>query len=308
MARTGRPKKTETDTRTVITTVKDIEKLSSFGKKFTGEQIEAIVALFDVMSDEEIAKKYDVDISRIIKIRNQRELLEKSSTIQSVVDQLHAEHFWAIVKKQLFTTEIDFFEKEWALLIEQFSSSDILHTDKIQIKDLILAEIFLDRNLCRKRDTMKDLDDAKRSLELEEKKDTPDPVQLQMLRGAITQFYQQLDILSKEQGKYEERKDKLFEGLKATRNQRMKQIEERGKDIFGLIKWLDTKEARETEGRVLSLIKEAKTRVYNDLTTPVEFDDGQEDIPLLVPEIFNGNDIDQETGRSETDVRGSGDQ
>ena len=79
-------------------------------------------------------------------------------------------------------------------------------------------------------------------------------------------------------------KDGKFKDLKATRNERLKTVEESGKDIFALIKLLDEQKLRETEGRMTGLVYEAAKTKEGQMRQEMVFADGEVDRAWLTPE------------------------
>jgi hypothetical protein len=242
----------------------------------------------DKIPDEQIAKNIGKSLEDIKLVRIRQPVLKTYNDTDSL-EQLHAKHYWKEVKKILLSDEVEYFEKEWLQLMAQFSNAEIVYTDEIQIKDLIMTEIFLIRNLNKRRDIIADQVILSRNLHEEEKVDSEqrDDAQIAILRREISSMEVALQSLDKNQQGYEGRKDTLLKSLKATREARLKQIEDRGKNFFGLIKYLNDRENREKEGRWMDLMGKSTDKSYEELTQSVQYEDGSIDCPILDPEMIS---------------------
>jgi hypothetical protein len=87
--------------------------------------------------------------------------------------------------------------------------------------------------------------------------------------------------------KLQERLDKLMESLKATRDQRVKQIESSKVSFVEVIKVLNRRDVQEREGRQNELLRMASEVEYERLGRPHRYEDNQEDSPILSADTVN---------------------
>lgn len=254
--------------------------------KLSKEEEQFILNNLDKIPDEEIAKKMGQSIE-VVKLVRLRSPVLKTYNDNEAIEQLHSKHYWKEIKKILLGGEVEYFEKEWLQLMSQFSNAEIVYTDEMQIKDLIITEIFLGRNLSKRKDIIRDQGSLTNNIREEENKeeDVRDLNQLAIMRREMAALEASLQSLDKNQQGYEDRKDSLLKALKATREARLKQMEDRGKNFFGLIKYLNERDAREKEGRWMDLMDKATEKSYNDLTQVVQYEDGSLDCPILDPDM-----------------------
>jgi len=202
------------------------------------------------------------------------------------VSRLEASSFWGEVRKGLMGGEIEYFKQAWASYIAQYSSSDILATDELMIKDLCMLDILCQRALNDNANVTRRISELERLIQIEQDKDPDvrDQMELASWRNELTPLMAAKPTLSKEHREYQQRKDAKLRDLKGSREQRFKQIEERKGNFFELVKELDTEKKRRQEGRLNAKVQMAAELVTDDWNNVIEFEDGTLDKPLLSPE------------------------
>lgn len=240
------------------------------------------------MEPEEIASTLNRSLKFVKQKIAQIPVVQEIEDRGDAVAQLHASHFWPEVQRSLLNSEIKFFEQQWAKLVDQFSTNEIMATDEMMIKDLILLELGGLRATAEKKKVMTMLLDTEEQYEKERKKpiDVQDIAFITLLKDQLTSLRACLPQLSKEQLDFQQRKDQKLRDLKATREQRYKQIEESKKNIFELIKTLDEYKKRKKEGRWMELMKMGADKVEDDWNNSMEFEDGTYNRPMLTPEAI----------------------
>ena len=206
--------------------------------------------------------------------------------LQSHISQLRLKHFWPTIKKSLLNEEIGAFENSWAALSSQFSHQGVTATDEIMMKDVIIEDILLHRALEQKKNILQEIKANEKLLAEERNKDREDrdtDFMTNALR-TIVQLRGTSEAYTKEINEIKKTKDSKFKDLKATRNERLKTVEESGKNIFALIKFLDEQEMRETEGRMTGLVYEAAKKKEGQMKQEMVFADKEVDSPWLTPE------------------------
>ena len=261
-------------------------------KKKTGaigkNEVDFIRENYQSMEPEEIASF----LNRTVKFVKER--IAQIPVVQEIEDrgdavaQLHSSHLWPEIRRSLLTSEVRFFEQQWAKLIDQFSTNEILATDEMMIKDLVMLELSGLRATAEKKKVLLMMQDCESRLDRERKKpmDQRDMGLTAMLKDELTSLRVCLPQLSKEQLDFQQRKDQKLRDLKATREQRYKQIEESKKNVFELIKTLDEFKKRKQEGRWMELMKMGADKIENDWNDIIEFEDGTYNRPMLTPEAI----------------------
>jgi hypothetical protein len=254
-------------------------RLSKFEISFIDDNL-------SVMTDGEMA----IELNRSVEAISQRRASAPEETAQNekktYVEQLRNKHFWTTVKKSLLTEEIDSFENNWAALYSQFFHQGVTATDEMMMKDVIIEDILLHRALEQKKNILQEIKDNEKLLAEERGKDMEDrdtDFMTNALR-TIVQLRGTSESYTKEINEIKKTKDTKFKDLKATRNERLKTVEESGKNIFALIKLLDERKMRETEGRMTGLVYKASQGKQEEMEQNVSFADGEVDKVWLTPE------------------------
>lgn len=148
---------------------------------------------------------------------------------------LREKPYWHSIKIQFSPEELEIFVVMWNRFIAQFKE-DVLHTEEMQILDLIKLEVMLNRLLKQQTFIQTDiikLEGIVSKLEYEENPDTITIAQEKMKLQSLRASY---DSLSREIRDTIKQKQSLFQNLKATRADRIQKID--GKQTFNL--WLQS--------------------------------------------------------------------
>jgi len=203
--------------------------------------------------------------------------------------KLHAKTFWTEIERQFDkdTGELDYFEDTWIGLVKQFRE-DVLPAEELQIKQFITIDILINRSMKeRKRhiaDTEKLQTEVDREYQLDEElRDGPKlanlETQLSFARNSIANYTNEYTKLLNEQ-------QKISEDLKATREQRIKRIEDGKSSWIGLIRMLEDEEIREKQGREMEIMAMAVEKNKQLLSEYHQYADDGVDMPLLTPETI----------------------
>jgi len=205
--------------------------------------------------------------------------------------KLHAKTFWTEIERQFDkdTGELDYFEDTWIGLVKQFRE-DVLPAEELQIKQFITIDILINRSMKeRKRhiaDTEKLQTEVDREYQLDEElRDGPKlanlETQLSFARNSIANYTNEYTKLLNEQ-------QKISKDLKATREQRIKRIEDGKSSWIGLIRMLEDEEIREKQGREMEIMAMAVEKNKELLSEYHQYADEGVDMPLLTPETILG--------------------
>ena len=263
------------------------------------EEQEFIRDNIGTLSIEQIAEALNRTIKPV-----QRYVTESKIGIQSKDEQendrtlrqkLHVKTFWIEITKQFdeSTGELQYFEDTWIGLVKQFRE-DVLPAEELQIKQFITIDILINRSMKeRKRhiaDTEKLQTDVDKEYELpEDVRDGPKlanlETQLSFARNSIANYTNEYTKLLNEQ-------QKISKDLKATREQRIKRIEDGKSSWIGLIRMLEDEEIREKEGREIEIMNMAVEQQVKNLSEYHTYQDGEIDTPLLTPETVREKEDD----------------
>jgi len=256
------------------------------GKISRAEQ-EFVSANHETMEVAEIAAKLRRSENLVRQLIAAVPTVQKTEDVGDWVSRLHSSYFWSEVRKGLRGSEVKYFEQAWALYNEQFgSASDVLATDELMIKDLIMLDIFAERAKNEQTDAIRLIDELNKAIHAEEQvsDDVRDQASLVNWRTQVSGLQTAKSALTKHHLDYQKQKDTKLRDLKGSRDQRFKQIEESRRNIFELLKELDTLKLRKEEGRMAAKVAFAAQRIGDDWNEVMEFEDGTVDKPFLSPE------------------------
>ena len=216
---------------------------------------------------ENIANHLNRSIAPIEKYIQQTKLTHTSSDDQILKQKLYLKTFWSEIEKQFDkeTGELEYFENTWVGLIKQFRE-DVLPAEELQIKQFITIDILINRSMKERKRHIADTEKLQNEVDKEyakpeDQRDIPKlanlETQLSFARNSIANYTNEYTKLLNEQ-------QKISKDLKATREQRIKRIEDGKSSWVGLIRMLEDEEIREKEGKEMgwcSTSLETKTRV-----------------------------------------------
>jgi len=169
---------------------------------------------------------------------------------------------------------------------------DVLPAEELQIKQFITIDILINRSMKERKRHIAETEKLQRLVDAEyekpdDQRDVPRlanlETQLSFARNSIANYTNEYTKLLGEQ-------QKISKDLKATREQRIKRIEDGKSSWVGLIRMLEDEDVREKEGREMEIIRLATDKARENLMSYHEFQDGKLDIPLLTPESVLKNE------------------
>lgn len=245
---------------------------------------------FPVKTIDEIALAINRSIAPIKRYINENRLLisdEEKNDSEILRQKLHTKTFWKEIQRQFDedTGELAYFEDTWIGLIKQFRE-DVLPAEELQIKQFITIDILINRSMKERKRHIAETDKLQKFVDKEyekpeEQRDIPKlanlETQLSFARNSIANYTNEYTKLLNEQ-------QKISKDLKATREQRIKRIEDGKSSWTGLIRMLEDEIIREKEGREMEILNLATIKYRDQLEDYHTYEDKQLDRPFLTPE------------------------
>jgi hypothetical protein len=202
----------------------------------------------------------------------------------TLLTKLHSKTFWNEIVRQFDETtgELEYFESTWIGLVKQFRE-DVLPAEELQIKQFITIDILINRSMKERKRHIQETERLQKEVEDEYKlpEDARDiqklanlETQLSFARNSIANYTNEYTKLLNEQ-------QKISKDLKATREQRIKRIEDGKSSWVGLIRMLEDEEIREKEGREMEIMNMATQKTKKGLRELFTYADENVDHPLL---------------------------
>lgn len=251
-------------------------------------EIQYIKQNYKTQDINDIAEHLNRSVKPIEKIISQEQ-----ATVGEVDEQQDVEHlrirlkqktFWSEITKQFdaMSGELQYFENTWVGLIKQFRE-DVLPAEELQIKQFITIDILINRSMKERKRHIEETEKLQRQVDLEYKLPEEDrdtarlanlETQLSFARNSIASYTNEYTKLLSEQ-------QKISKDLKATREQRIKRIEDGKSSWTGLLRMLEDEDIREKEGRQLEILKLSKAKFQQNLYNLHKYQDGELDRPIM---------------------------
>ena len=251
---------------------------------------------YGVLEIDEIANHLNRSTSPIkkyIELNNVFANSEEAKDYEILKQKLHSKSFWNEIRHQFdeASGELEYFESTWINLIKQFRE-DVLPAEELQIKQFITIDILINRSMKERKRHIKETEKLQKQVDMEyeldeEQRDTARltnlETQLSFARNSISNYTNEYTKLLNEQ-------QKISKDLKATREQRIKRIEDGKSSWIGLIRMLEDEDIREREGKEMEILKHATDNFKQKLAEYHEYEDGVVDKPFLTPEDVENNE------------------
>jgi hypothetical protein len=244
---------------------------------------------FQKLSVKDIAahlNRTTAPISRFIE-ETKLDFIQDQEGYDTLRTKLHSKNFWGEIKKQFDeeSGELEYFENTWINLVKQFRE-DVLPAEELQIKQFITIDILINRSMKERKRHIADTEKLQKQVDKEYSKNEDErdiqrltnlETQLSFARNSIANYTNEYTKLLNEQ-------QKISKDLKATREQRIKRIEDGKSSWVGLIRMLEDEELREKQGREMEILRMATNKAQNTLTEYHTYADNAVDKPFLLPE------------------------
>jgi hypothetical protein len=244
----------------------------------------------DSLSIENIAEQLNRNVAPVKRYITEQQLMVDSgdkNDVEILRLKLYSKTFWPEIERQFDkdSGELKYFEDTWIGLIKQFRE-DVLPAEELQIKQFITIDILINRSMKERKRHIAETEKLQRLVDKEyekneEQRDIPKlanlETQLSFARNSIASYTNEFTKLLNEQ-------QKISKDLKATREQRIKRIEDGKSSWTGLIRMLEDEEIREKEGREMEILSLSTQKYKQKLSEYHTYADNNIDKPFLTPE------------------------
>jgi len=253
-----------------------------------------IEVMAETKSDEEIATLLKRSVKQIATYKNDYMsnapvLVVKRSEAEEFKRELHAQADWSEVERSFTPTEILFYENDYVNYRQQFK--DMTATELKQLHHLITLDILMGRHMQSRMKTEGDTERLERLLR--QMYDRPESEQnIDMIANMESQIQACRSASNAKTKEYKDLLDKhqsLLKDLKSTRDQRIKNLEDRGKFVV-FLKQLEDEERRLNISEIIGLEDLGVEKERERLSQYHTYMDGGVDRPLLTPESVEIDD------------------
>ena len=258
--------------------------------RFSKTEISFITENHETSSYQEIALKLNRDAYSVENFIKSKlgESIEDKKRIQALYD-LKNRPYWEDLKGQFNEHELEMLLYHWGRIIGQFRD-DVLPTEELQVLDAIKLEVLMNRALKNQQTNMEDIDTYEEQITEEKGR----PIEYQD-RDYIFNLERQIAVaraaqeaLGRDYKDLQVKKSSMLKDLKATREQRIKRLEDSKQTFTGWIKnVLQNAAFREELSINMEKMRLAVEKESTRLAGYHKYDDGVIDQPLLTPETFS---------------------
>lgn len=249
------------------------------------------------LSVDDIANQLNRSPAPVKRYINENNLLASDESenieLEYLKHKLHTKTFWSEVTKQFDkdSGELQYFEDTWVGLIKQFRE-DVLPAEELQIKQFITIDILINRSMKERKRHIADTEKLQRAVdkEYEKPEDQRDSAKLMSLETQLSFARNSIASYTNEYTKLLGEQQKISKDLKATREQRIKRIEDGKSSWTGLIRMLEDEKIRELEGRQMEILAMSTDQFKKNLMEYHQYQDNSVDIPILTPEAVLSKD------------------
>ena len=255
--------------------------------RFTKTEQEFIRNNHREMSNLDIATHLDRDpisIQSYIKEKICNNTLDDRE-IEALHD-LQSRPFWKDLQKQFSEEELQSLLYHWSRIITQFRD-DVLPTEELQIIDAIKLEILMNRALIGQQTNMRNISDYEEMVTVEKNKslEIQDKDYIYNLERQIAVSRAAQESLTREYKDLQTKKASMLKDLKATREQRIKRLEDSKQTFIGWVRNLmSNPDTRRELGIEMEKMRLAMKEEEKRLSNYHQYEDGGVDQPFLTPD------------------------
>lgn len=278
--------------------------------RISNQEKEFIEQNIGVLTTDQIADKLKRDpdsVANFIK----KNFKVGLSDLEEASFKLQDRPYWLELEAQFTTRELKMFDYYFTRIVTQFKD-DVAPTEEMQIVDLVKFELLMNRCLTSNKSSLNQIDRLQHLLDEELLLD-PDQQESDKVfnyERQITALKSSMDSLNRDYRDLQDKKNKMLKDMKATREQRIKRLDDKNQTFKGLMTYLISNPdilsqyGKDAEKRRLAMEKE-KERLSQYHT----YEDGMVDQPFLNAEtVFQDEKQDEKQDDSDpgTDSLASG--
>jgi len=211
---------------------------------------------------------------------------DSSNPQKQVEYELTIRPYWSELQKQFTEEELQLFKYHWARVISQFKD-DVIPTEEMQVVDLIKLELLMNRSLEGNKNNIKEISRIEQMLEVERNKDvdSQDRDLLFNMERQVASYKASQESLNKDYRELQTKKNSMLKEMKATREQRVKRLEDSKHNFTSWLTHLATNPQMTREyGIEMEKMRLAMQKEKERLSEFHKYTDDMIDQPFLTPD------------------------
>ena len=257
--------------------------------RFSLEEMDFIKDNYQNKSPVEIGKDLDRD-PESIELYIKRKFKVGVSSLEEAAFELEDRPYWSELGLQFTIDELKLFKYHWVRIINQFKD-DVIPTEELQVVDLIKLELLMNRCLKNNKGSIEQISSLETLMQLERGRD-PD----QQDRDLIFNMERQIascrasqESMNRDYRELQAKKNSMLKEMRATREQRVKRLEDSKQSLTGWMIYLMTHpEETRKYGLEMEKMKLAMNGEKDRLSQLHQYEDGGIDQPFLTPDTTKG--------------------
>ena len=208
------------------------------------------------------------------------------STEEQAQFDLQFRPYWSELNQHFTEEELELFKYHWARIISQFRD-DVIPTEELQVVDLIKLELLMNRSLKHNKDNIEQIAalDALISSERAHDPDQIDMDQIFNMERQVASLKASQESLNKDYRELQTKKNSMLKEMKATREQRVKRLEDSKTSFSGWMAYLVANpEVTKSYGLEMEKMKLAMQKEIERLANYHKYQDELVDQPFLTPD------------------------
>ena len=255
--------------------------------RFSKSEISYIKINYETLPAASIAETLDRDPESIKNFIKEKlgDSRQKKRELEALYD-LQSRPYWKELSEQFNPRELEMFLYHWGRIISQFRD-DVLPTEELQVIDAIKLEILMNRDLREQQVNMKNID-MYENLISDEKKKPPeyqDRDYIFNLERQVAVARAAQEALGRDYKDLQVKKAAMLRDLKATREQRIKRLEDSKQTFIAWVGQIMTQpKLRQEFGTEMEKMRLAMDVEKDRLKAWHKYEDGIVDQPFLTPD------------------------
>ena len=212
--------------------------------------------------------------------------MEQSNPEEQAQFDLTFRPYWGELKQQFTEDELDLFKYHWARIISQFRD-DVIPTEELQVVDLIKLELLMNRSLKYNKENIEQISMFEglihdlRAVDV----DQQDRDEIFNLERQVASLKASQESLNKDYRELQTKKSSMLKDMKATREQRVKRLEDSKQSFVGWLAYLvSNPDVARGYGTEMEKMRLAMNKQKERLSEYHKFQDDIVDQPFLTPD------------------------
>ncbi len=194
--------------------------------------------------------------------------------------------YWNELKKQFTDEELQLFKYHWSRVVSQFKD-DVTPTEEMQVVDLIKLELLMNRSLQGNKTNIQEISRLEAMLEAERQhsREAQDSDAIFNMERQVASYKASQESLNKDYRELQTKKNSMLKEMKATREQRVKRLEDSKHNFTSWLSHLATNPDLTKEyGLMMEKMRMSMEKEKERLSVFHKYTDESVDQPFLTPD------------------------